>query len=142
MATTVGAGSKDELNRFTGVLMGKFSRGGNGQIVNGLYGFYQGKSTFGINTTDGSAYFRGHIEASSGDIGGWTIAPFNDESGKSTYGTGIYHDYNVPDSNDVIRVGMKRSTNLSDAAFYVTRFKGAAYPNGSVENLFYVTNDG
>ena len=48
----VGAGTKDNQNRFTGVVMGKDSQ----QIKNGLYGYKQGINTFGL-TEDGLAYF-------------------------------------------------------------------------------------
>lgn len=74
MATTLGAGEKNPHdNTFTGVLMGKFTKGTSGNIANGLYGFHNGISTFGIDANTGDAYFKGHIEATSGNIGMWTL---------------------------------------------------------------------
>lgn len=72
MATAIGAGHKDtSTNLFTGVLMGEFSQ--DKKVLNGLYGFSKGENTFGIDATTGDAYFKGHIEALSGNIGGWNI---------------------------------------------------------------------
>ena len=72
MATAIGAGRKDtSTNLFTGVLIGEFSQGT--KILNGLYGFNQGANTFGIDAKTGNAFFKGHIEALSGTIGGWSI---------------------------------------------------------------------
>ena len=100
LSTMLGAGRKTENNTFEGVLMGDVVVGadmdtyhttarGNASGI-GLYGFNDGLSTFGIDAKTGNAYFKGHIEALSGDIGGWTITPFNNENGMLTYDTGIY----------------------------------------------------
>jgi hypothetical protein len=73
MATAMGAGTKDTAtNTFTGVLMGHLVDT-NGGTKNGLYGFKNGVSTFGLDAHTGNAYFAGHVDALSGTIGGWEI---------------------------------------------------------------------
>ena len=73
MATAMGAGIKDtSTNAFTGVLMGHLVDE-NGRIKNGLYGFKEGLSSFGLDAETGNAYLMGHIDALSGTIGGWEI---------------------------------------------------------------------
>lgn len=69
-APQVGAGTKDSLNRFTGVVMGKDS----GQSKVGLYGYQAGVNTFGL-MEDGTAFFgassgggRIEINGKSGSI--------------------------------------------------------------------------
>lgn len=48
------AGSKNENNQFTGLVMGELSK--TGDFKNGLYGYHNGFNTFGLNS-DGSFYF-------------------------------------------------------------------------------------
>jgi hypothetical protein len=70
----VGAGYKDEENKFHGVLMGDVGVKGNTDDVKtgvGLYGFHAGAQSFGFNV-DGTAFLgksgAGRIEF-NGDIG-------------------------------------------------------------------------
>lgn len=57
-APQVGAGTKDSQNRFTGVVMGKDSgqKDKLGNALIGLYGYQEGKNTFGLRA-DGTAFF-------------------------------------------------------------------------------------
>lgn len=57
-APQVGAGTKDSQNRFTGVVMGKDSgqKDKLGNALIGLYGYQDGKNTFGLRA-DGTAFF-------------------------------------------------------------------------------------
>lgn len=81
MATMLGAGYKDEENRFNGVLMGAVSRaGGDSAAETGLYGYHEGAQSFGLNI-DGTAFFgksgRGRIEF-DGNTGVIQSSSFND----------------------------------------------------------------
>ena len=74
LSSMVGAGYKDEENRFHGVLMGDVGVKGNTDDVKtgvGLYGFHAGAQSFGFNV-DGTAFLgksgAGRIEF-NGDIG-------------------------------------------------------------------------
>ena len=53
-APTVGAGTKDKENKFSGVVMGQYKDSKGSKT--GLYGFGAGVNTFGLNA-DGTAYF-------------------------------------------------------------------------------------
>ena len=58
LAPQVGAGHKDNNNRFTGVLMGtQKAIGENNTNVTGLFGYNQGRQTMFLNAEDGSAHF-------------------------------------------------------------------------------------
>lgn len=76
LAPMIGAGSKDSENKFTGVIMGKIQEKTDNKntIKHGLYGYKDGGLTFALNAEDGSAYFKGKINADGGYIGGITIA--------------------------------------------------------------------
>ena len=77
LSTAVGAGKKDEQNRFWGVLMGDIGKGLNFDSDNmsglGLYGFHEGAQSFCLSA-DGTAFFgkagRGRIyfDGTSGTI--------------------------------------------------------------------------
>jgi hypothetical protein len=56
LSTMVGAGRKDEDNRFEGVLMGDVATGSNADaVMTGLYGFHKGAQSFGFKV-DGTAF--------------------------------------------------------------------------------------
>lgn len=77
LSTAVGAGKKDDKNRFWGVLMGDIGKGLNFDSDNmsglGLYGFHEGAQSFCLSV-DGTAFFgkagRGRIyfDGTSGTI--------------------------------------------------------------------------
>lgn len=46
MAATIGAGTKDTKNRFTGVLMGSIKQD-KGGTSNGLFGYHEGEQSYG-----------------------------------------------------------------------------------------------
>lgn len=54
LSTMIGAGKKDNLNRFNGVLMGDISTAENTKDT-GIYGYHQGVRSFGLNI-DGTAF--------------------------------------------------------------------------------------
>ncbi len=54
LSTMIGAGRKDSLNRFNGVLMGDISTAENTKDT-GIYGYHQGVRSFGLNI-DGTAF--------------------------------------------------------------------------------------
>jgi hypothetical protein len=54
MSPCIGAGSKNDKNQFSGVLMGKI-QDTSGQAKHGLYGFSEGGQVFGF-TQDGTAF--------------------------------------------------------------------------------------
>lgn len=165
MASAVGAGHKESDNSFTGVLMGQIST--DTGLINGLYGFSKGQRSFGIDALTGDAYFGGHVEAKSGNIGGWTIRP-QAKSGTS-YDTGIFatmtgpeeipelDENGEPTGETIVRInqyqaGMKLpTTNTSDsgkattAAFYVIKNRGNLDGEGKYapqQYMFYVQHDG
>ena len=57
LAPQIGAGTKDSMNRFTGIVMGQNSspEEGRNEVI-GLYGYNAGANTFGLQAT-GKAYF-------------------------------------------------------------------------------------
>lgn len=57
LAPQVGAGSKDENNRFTGVLMGEVKNPSKNISNTGLLGYSDGDRTFFLNSANGSAIF-------------------------------------------------------------------------------------
>jgi hypothetical protein len=80
LSTMVGAGRKDEDNRFEGVLMGDVATGSNADaVMTGLYGFHKGAQSFGFKV-DGTAFIgksgRGRLEF-NGNSGTITSANFN-----------------------------------------------------------------
>jgi len=57
LAPQMGAGAKDNQNRFTGVLMGEVKNPMKSQSDIGLFGYNQGSRSFFINSKNGSALF-------------------------------------------------------------------------------------
>jgi hypothetical protein len=138
MATAMGAGEKDSRGAFTGVLMGSFVTIDQ-KIRKGLYGFAQDLPTFGLDALTGDAFFKGTIEAKAGKIGGWTIAPYSNESGMATYDTGIYSDHVIGNDGEYIRFGLKLSRTASDFALYCVKFDAN---KRKLQNLFGISHDG
>ena len=73
LAPMAGFGKKEEDNSFTGVVLGNITSDSNEDTFQGLIGMYQSERTFSLNANDGSAWFKGHIEATSGNIGAVAI---------------------------------------------------------------------
>ena len=118
-APQVGAGTKNEQNQFTGVVMGKDS----GQKKIGLYGYQNGITTFGL-MQDGSAFFgastsgRINIDGTKADIyGGLT------ENGANSMKLTL---------SDMRMTGNTKAININDSkgesAFHVT-YNGYMYAN-------------
>lgn len=118
-APQVGAGTKNEQNQFTGVVMGKDS----GQKKIGLYGYQNGITTFGL-MQDGSAFFgastsgRINIDGTKANIyGGLT------ENGANSMKLTL---------SDMRMTGSTKAININDSkgesAFYVT-YNGYMYAN-------------
>lgn len=57
LAPQMGAGVKDNNNRFTGVLMGKVREAGKNNYNTGLFGYASGARSFFVNSDNGSAIF-------------------------------------------------------------------------------------
>lgn len=57
LAPEMGAGEKDNQNRFTGVLMGKVKEANHTNYMIGLHGYYEGQKSFFLNSKNGSAFF-------------------------------------------------------------------------------------
>ena len=55
LAPQIGAGSKDDSNRFTGIVMGTVKKGSSKKI--GLFGYYQGEQSIFLDSKKGSATF-------------------------------------------------------------------------------------
>ena len=112
LAPQIGAGTKDSMNRFTGVVMGQNSSPettGRNSII-GLYGYNAGQNTFGLQA-NGRAYFG----AGNGQIiVDGTQATISGGGGYDSP-TGMEITLNNPDNNadlQAIRVG--------NGNFYVT----------------------
>jgi hypothetical protein len=82
MSPCIGAGSKNENNQFSGVLMGKISKSAEDKApIHGLYGFSKGAQAFGFKE-DGTAFIgksdagRINFDGSNG-----TITSFGYENG-------------------------------------------------------------
>ena len=66
LSTMIAAGTKDNNNKFTGVLMGDWhSKGDESLDIPGLYGYDKGEQSFGLRT-DGTGFIgnsgKGRIE--------------------------------------------------------------------------------
>lgn len=57
LAPEMGAGEKDNQNRFTGVLMGKVKEANHTNYMVGLHGYHEGQKSFFLNSKNGSAFF-------------------------------------------------------------------------------------
>ena len=57
LAPEMGAGEKDNQNRFTGVLMGKVKEANHTNYMIGLHGYHEGQKSFFLNSKNGSAFF-------------------------------------------------------------------------------------
>ena len=55
LSSMIGAGSKDNQNRFSGVLMGEVSKVADKSAETGLFGYYEGAQSFGFKT-NGTAF--------------------------------------------------------------------------------------
>ena len=53
----MGAGEKDENNKFTGVVMGSVRESGESQKETGLFAYSKGTRSFFLDANDGSAIF-------------------------------------------------------------------------------------
>ena len=99
----MGAGTKDNNNNFTGVLMGQVKVAGKEKPDNGLLGYAEGERTFFLNSANGSGIFG---KSGNGQI---IIDPQNEKAllYSSTYWkeydelTGLPKNYNNSNVNDV-----------------------------------------
>ena len=57
LSPQMGAGTKDNNNRFTGVLMGQVKTAGKQEPDTGLLGYHQGERSFFLSSTNGSGIF-------------------------------------------------------------------------------------
>ena len=57
LSPQVGAGSKDNENKFTGVLMGQAKEASQRGMHTGIFGFFKGEKTFGLHSDNGIAVF-------------------------------------------------------------------------------------
>jgi hypothetical protein len=90
MAPQVGAGEKDDNNRFTGILMGKtetYTGGGDNEKQTGLFGYAHGLQSIFLDSETGNATF-----------GLPDVDTELDENGNIIYKN--YHHTNVQGSND------------------------------------------
>lgn len=78
------AGSKNDNNQFTGIIGGKTKSGNETDFRHGLFGYNAGERTFGLDATDGSAYFGA---AGSGQI---QIIPATEQNASSLIQSGSY----------------------------------------------------
>ena len=84
LTAQIGAGHlNSSTGQFTGIMMGDVELTNN--IQSGLYGFKDGQMTFGLDAGTGDAFFKGHIEALSGNIGGWDITEIGFEAEKKDF---------------------------------------------------------
>lgn len=122
MAPQIGAGEKDNNNRFTGVLMGKtetYTGGGDNEEEIGLFGYSQGLQSIFLDAKTGNATF-----------GLPNVDTALDENGRVIYTN--YHNTNIPGSDDynegrielrpgdVSKIGGWRLGRSS--LYYVTKF--------------------
>lgn len=57
LSPQMGAGKKNDLNQFTGVLMGKVQESNKTQSETGLFGYHDGERSFTLDAEDGHAIF-------------------------------------------------------------------------------------
>lgn len=100
-APQVGAGTKDSLNRFTGVVMGKDS----GQNKVGLYGYQAGVNTFGL-MEDGIAFFGASSGGGRIEINGKSGSIIGGGGGNNSTGMTInFANFNPGKKTTAIKIG-------------------------------------
>lgn len=100
-APQVGAGTKDSLNRFTGVVMGKDS----GQDKVGLYGYQEGVNTFGL-MEDGIAFFGASSGGGRIEINGKSGSIIGGGGGNNSTGMTInFANFNPGKKTTAIKIG-------------------------------------
>ena len=88
LSPQMGAGSKDNNNRFTGVLMGEVKNAGRENPDIGLLGYNQGQRTIFLNSQNGAALFG---KSSQGQI---IIDPSSDANSALLYSGNFWKEYN------------------------------------------------
>lgn len=100
-APQIGAGKKDNFNRFTGVVMGQ----DNIQDKIGLYGYQSGVNTFGL-MEDGTAFFGAKSGGGQIKIDGTSAEISGGDGGNSASGMTItLADLRASGSTDAIKIG-------------------------------------
>lgn len=156
LSAMIGAGKKDNENKFTGVLMGEVGQDLR-NAESGIYGFNKGECTFKVSAETGSAYFSGKIESREGEIAGWILkqsgddhSPFlysigqsNNEKDTQYYASGLSNNGDVVffagapvtvDSNNLNK-DVNLNDLITDAQFTITKdgsinTSGVGYLNG------------
>ena len=132
LAPQIGAGTKDSMNRFTGIVMGQNSspEEGRNEVI-GLYGYNAGTNTFGLQAT-GKAYFgvgNGQII-----IDGTQATISGGGGGNST--TGMTIILNNPNNS-----ASTRAINIANGNFYVTYDGSVTATRGYIGGWVIDTND-
>lgn len=128
LSTMVGAGYKDDENRFHGVLMGDVGASADVSDVHtgvGLYGFHDGVQSFGLNV-DGTAFFgksgSGRIEF-NGNKGVIQSASYNETNGNQgmciDLDDGYIHMISTGTDAFSIKINSKPSSE-NDPGFIIT----------------------
>lgn len=104
-APQIGAGEKDSLNRFTGVVMGADSgqTTSSGRYRIGLYGYQNGTNTFGL-MEDGTAFFGASGGGGRITINGNEATITGGDGGNNSNGMTI-HLANLSSSGEAIKIG-------------------------------------
>lgn len=124
-APQIGAGEKDSLNRFTGVVMGKDS----GQDLIGLYGYERGECSFGL-MQNGYAFFGKKSGGCQITIDGDNGTIQGGQGGESANGmTLTLVNTGNPDRQDAIKIGAGRFTVYYNGKMEATEadISGAIY---------------
>lgn len=138
LAPQMGAGTKDEHNTFTGVLMGEIIQPSKNNYNNGLMGFYNGQRSFFLDSETGGAFFgpkgTGQIIIDPKQQEG-LIYSYNFFDEKNYNVKGYPNNYNYKENSSIIRkdnngIGQGMIINLSEPQIY--------FGSGN----FYVTKDG
>lgn len=114
-APQIGAGTKNNANKFTGVVMGKDSA----QQKVGLYGYQAGVNSFGL-TEDGIAYF-GTENKNRITIDGTSATIIGGKGGSDSEGNGMTITLSAATSStDAIRIGNGKFVVKYDGSFTAT----------------------
>ena len=145
LAPQMGAGTKDEHNTFTGVLMGEIiqpSKNNQLRIDNGLMGFHQGERSFFIDSETGGALFG--KRGSGGQIAIDPNVQINNEEQNAAllYSHNFFKNYNdkgFPENYNYRNDKFKKSGNGKGQGMIINLSRPQIYFGSG---NFYVTKDG
>lgn len=134
LAPQIGAGSKNEKNQFSGIVLGDVQgvtriSGSTNQTTSGLFGFKDGRNTFGLLADSGDAYFGPNKEIYIDASGASITGKYNNSGSVANYMT-------INLTTDSLT---SKAININSGVFYV-RYDGYLYAsNAKIEGNITVS---